>query len=442
MMLTKDRIRAITRLAMPIGIALSSTFVMALIDLIMVGRLGTDAVAAVGLSSYGNTLLLALVMGVAPAVQGIVARRRGEASTEARCLPLNAGLLIAVVVGIPLSVVGILLVPMFFQAVSSDPAVIKIGIPFLSVLYLGITAVGMNNSFRGYWTGMEKPMVYMAIALFMNLLNIGLNYVLIFGNLGAPALGATGAAIGTVASLYVGVLINFGLAFARSRSDGFLSARPGKQLISRIAQIGLPATIQEFLFSAGYLTFFWMIGQVGTKELAAASVLVRVTMVMVLIAMALGMASATLVSRTIGQGDHAGASEWGWDIGKLGVIIITLLGVPLFLFPEAFLSIFLVDPEAVSLAITPLRMTAATTGIGSLIYIFGATLYSIGDGKRVILVSFGTQWLFFLPAVWVVGPYLKLGLLGVWWAQMAYGLLATMLITKLWADGKWKAVKV
>jgi multidrug resistance protein, MATE family len=94
------------------------------------------------------------------------------------------------------------------------------------------------------------------------------------------------------------------------------------------------------------------------------------------------------------------------------------------------------------MTVLPLRMVAAMSGLGSLVYIFGYTLYSVGDGNRVVLVSFSTQWIFFLPLVWVVGPYLRSGLLQIWLVQMAYGLLATALITAIWIDGRWKRIKI
>jgi multidrug resistance protein, MATE family len=289
---------------------------------------------------------------------------------------------------------------------------------------------------------MEKPKAHMTIVFFMICLNIVGNYLLIFGKLGAPALGATGAAISTVVSLYVGAIINFALVYFRFRKEGFLSAWPQRSLLARVFKMGLPLTMQEFFHSAGYITFFWIVGQVGTAELAAANVLVRITMALILLAMSLAAASATLVSKTVGEGDLEGAAQWGWDTGKLGVIGISLLGLPLFLFPEYFLSIFLSDPQTVSIAVIPLRLVAATTGLGSLIYIFAYTLYGVGDGKRVVMVSFSTQWLFFLPVVWIVGPYLGFGLLQIWLVQMAYGVLATTLITAIWAGGKWKTIKI
>lgn len=441
-MLTRERVGTIITLAYPTCIALSSTLLMTLVDLAMVRPLGIHAIAAVGLSVFSNTLVMAFVIGIAPAVQGLVARRRGQGSTEPICLPLNAGLLSALVVGIPLTILCFAVTPFFFSFISSDPNVTRVGVPFLQTLYLGLTATGLNAAFRGHWTGMEKPRVHMWIVLFLNCLNFLGNYVLITGRFGFPALGATGAAISTMGSLYVGVIINFIMTWIRYRKDGFLKAWPQPALLTRIFKMGMPATMQEFFYSAGYIVFFWMVGKVGTSDLAAANVLVRVTIVLVLLAMSLGVASATLVSRTVGEGNPAAAAEWGWDCGKLGVIIISALGLPLLFFPEFFLSLFLSDPHTISIAIIPMRLVAATTGAGSLIYIFAYTLYSVGDGGRVVTISFSTQWIFFLPAVWIVGPYLHYGLLQIWLVQIAYGAMATALIVAIWAQGRWKKIKI
>ena len=441
-MITIKRIKTISKLAFPINIALGLNLMMALVDLALVGRLGSHATAALGLSIYSNTLVLAFVLGLAPAVQGIVARRRGEGSTEPGCLPLNAGLLIALLVGAPLTIICYLLTPFFFALISSDPEVTRIGVPYLRTLYLAIVAVGMNAAFMGFWTGMEKPKVHMLTVLFMQCMNAFLAYALIFGHFGAPVLGATGAAIATVTSIYAGAVINSAITYIRFRKDGFLSFKPEWALMMRVLKLGAPKTFQEFFISAGFVVFFWLVGQMGTAELAAANVLGRFTMVQVLLAMSLGMASATLISKTVGEGDTAGAARWGWDSAKLGVSVITLLGLPLFLFPRVFLSIFLTDPHTISIAVVPLQIAAAGTGAASLIYIFAYPLYAMGDGKRVMLVSFSTQWIFFLPAVWIIGPYLHYGLLQIWLLQAAYAVIAATLITTLWTQGRWKKIKI
>ena len=441
-MLTKDRVVTIGKLALPVSVALGATMVMSLVDLAMVAPLGNQATAAVGLSVFGQTLLLAFVGGLRPAVQGLVARRRGQGSLEAKCLPLNGGLLGSLVVGLPLAIIGYVLTPYFFSLVSSDPGVIRIGIPFLRVLYVAAVAVGINLSFQGYWTGIEKPNVFMSIVLFLNVLNFCGNYVMITGRFGFPALGPTGAALSTLIALHVGVIVNMGLCWSRFRKDGFLTAKPSRALMTRIFGLGMPASAQEFFRSAGFVAFYWIVGQVGTVELAAISVQVRVSMVLGILAISMGSASATLVSRTMGEGDPAGASQWGWDTGKLGVIVITLLALPLVVFPEFFLSIFLSDPRAIAIAVRPWQVVMAMVGIGSLIYIFAYTLISVGDGKRVAMISFGTQWLVFLPAVWIVGPYLHYGLLQISFVQVIYGAVSTALITMIWAQGRWQKIAI
>lgn len=441
-MITKDRVGIILKLALPLTVGLASSFIMVFVDLAMVGILGIEALAAIGLAGFSYTLILAFVIGVAPAVQGIVSRREGEESEEPKCLPLNAGLLLVLMIGIPLTILCYFLTPSYFAIISSDPEVTKEGIPYLKVLFLSIVAVGIGEAFHGYWVGISKTKVYMLNILFMNCLNVFFNYVLIFGNFGVPALGTLGAGIGSTLSVYIGALVYFIVTFRYFRAEGFLSIKPAKELVVRIFNIGLPESIREALFSLGYVVFYWIVGTMGTLELAAANVLIRVALVMSLFPLALGIASATLVSGALGKGDISAANEWGWDSGKVGIVWITILGLPLFLFPEWFLSLFLTDPNAVSIATVPLQITGALTGVTSLIFIFAYTLVSLGDGKRVLIVSLTTQWMFFLPAVWVIGPYLNYGLLEIWLVQTVYALIATVLMTALWCDGRWKGIKL
>jgi Na+-driven multidrug efflux pump len=80
--------------------------------------------------------------------------------------------------------------------------------------------------------------------------------------------------------------------------------------------------------------------------------------------------------------------------------------------------------------------------VASLIYIFAYPLFSVGDGNRVMIASFSAQWIFFLPAVWIVGPYLHYGLLQIWLVQAAYTLIAASLVTAIWTEGRWKKIKI
>jgi Na+-driven multidrug efflux pump len=112
-MLVVERTKTITKLAFPVGVALSSTLTMELVDLVMVGRLGNTAIAAVGLSIFTSNVVFAFMTGITFAVQGIVARSRGEGSQLPAWLPLRGGIMIALLAGAPLTILAYVLTPFF-----------------------------------------------------------------------------------------------------------------------------------------------------------------------------------------------------------------------------------------------------------------------------------------------------------------------------------------
>jgi putative MATE family efflux protein len=438
----QQRIKVILDMALPVTVGLCSSFVMAIVDLAMVGRVGTAAVAAVGMAGFSYALACALLTGITPAVQSLVSRRAGEGSTEAKCLPLNAGLLMALAASIPLCLLGRSLAEPFFAAMASDPEVIKAGVPYLNALVIGMIFTGLDNAFQGFWAGLGRTRIYMFNILFVNALHVLLNYVFIFGHFGFEPMGAAGAGVASTVSVFVSLLLYGAVTFAAYRREGFLTVKPSWNLVTRMLQVGVPAVFEAGFFALGFVVFYWIVGRMGTAELAVTNVLTRISILMDLFAQALGMTAVTLVSRSMGEGDPDAAERWGWDVAKIGVFWITLLSVPLMVAPEACLAVFLSDPATLALGIFPARLTGAFLGVASLIYIFATTLISLGDGKRVMLVSFITQWVIFLPGVWLVGVTLQGGLNAIMLVQLVYGALATTLIVALWRQGRWKAIAV
>jgi multidrug resistance protein, MATE family len=436
------RLKVILDLAMPVTAGLFSSFVMAMVDLAMVGHLGIAAVAAVGIAGFTYSLVAAVMAGITPAVQGIVSRRLGEGSDAPLCVPLNAGLLLSLGAGVPIALLCFALVPHYFGMISPDPAVVEHGVPYLRALTVGMVFAGLNNAFHGLWAGVGRTKVYMMIIVASNLLNILLNYALIFGHFGLPALGTLGCGIATAIASGFGTLLYLLVTSSSFRGQGFLAAWPDGREIGRMLQIGVPAVMETAFFSLGFLVYYWIVGRMGTPELAASNVLVRLSVITDLFGQALGIAAITLVQRSLGEGDAAEAERWGWDIAKIGLVWITLLGAPILLFPRAVLGFFLDDPATIAMAVIPAQMTAACLGIASLIMIFATVLISLGDGKRVLLVSFSMQWLLYLPGVWIVGVLLQGGLLGITFVQMVYGTFAVGFLVALWMGGRWKTLKI
>jgi MATE family multidrug resistance protein len=445
----RDRDRTILALALPIIGGMVSQNITNLIDLAMVGSLGDAAVAAVGIGSFANFMAIAFITGLSAGVQAIAARRMGEGRVTETAVPLNGALVIALAIGAPLTVVLFLLVPSFYPLLNPDPAVAAEGVPYLQARLCSIVAVGMNFAFRGYWNGVNLSRLYLRTLIVMHAVNIFLNWVLIFGNLGAPELGAYGAGISNTISMYVGTFTYFSLALRHARGAGFLRGLPGREAFRTIARLAAPTGVQQFMFASGYTALFWILGHIGmrdtvhsTAEVAAANALVNVTLVAVLPGIGLGITAASLVGQALGRGDPNDAYRWGWDVVRVGVFVMGLLGLPMLIAPDAILWPFLHDPETLAIARAPLRLIGASIAIDAVGMVLMNALLGAGASRLSLVVSVATQWLVFLPIAFVLGPVLGFGLFWIWLAQVGYRVLFASAFAAIWRRRAWAAIEV
>jgi len=437
-----DRRRQLLTIALPIIGGMLSQNVLNLVDIGMVSTLGDTALAATGVGSFFNYLSVAIVLGLATGVQATSSRRFGEDLDEQAALPLNGGLLLAMVVGIPLSLVLMFWAGHILAFLNDDAEVVAQGTPYLQVRLLALTAVGMNFAFRGYWSAAHLTRLYFYTIVSMHAINILLNWVLIFGNLGAPALGVTGAGMATTISIFIGLLLHVIFALRFARPAGFLRGLPQRDALRKLIDISLPNSIQQVFFSGGLVALIWILGRIGTAEVAAANVLLTLGLVLLLPAMGVGIACSSLVGRALGRKNADDAQRWGWESAALILLVNTAIGLLLLLFARPILSIFLHDTETLQLALLPLMISAVIVGIDTAGLVLMNALLGAGASHRVMKISIVLQWLLFLPLAWLVGPVLGLGLLGVWVVQAVYRLLQTLVLALNWRDDFWKDINV
>jgi multidrug resistance protein, MATE family len=438
----KERLRRILLLSLPIIGGMMSQNIMNLVDTAMVGTLGDAALGAVGLGGFANFMFMALLLGISVGVQTTAARRKGEGRLDETAVPLNGGLLIMLCIAPPLSLLLYWAVPAIYPYLNSDPDVIRQGVPYLQARVLAVMFVGANFAFRGYWNAVDLPRLYMGTLIAMHASNIFLNWVLIFGNLGAPALGAHGAGIASAASTVVGFSLYIWLGFRHARTAGFLQRVPGRAQLGALVRLSLPSGIQQLFFSTGFVLTFWIIGQVGTREMAAATVILNLTLVAILPGLGLGLAASTLVGQALGRGDPADASRWGWDVARVGMLGLFLLGLPGALWPELLLSVFIHDPATMEVARFPMRLVGLGMAVEGLGVVMMHNLLGAGDAKRVMKVAVLAQWAGFLPLAYVAGPVLGFGLAFIWSMQVGYRAVMAGMFTRFWVKGDWARIKV
>lgn len=438
----RERRRSIWLIALPIMGGMMSQNILNLVDIGMVGRLGDAALAATGIGGFANYLAISFIIGLSAGVQALASRRLGEGRDAETAVPLNGGLALALVMGLPACALLYLLAPYAFNWLTDDPDVQSLGVPYLQVRLLAMVAIGMNFSFRGYWSAIHMTGVYLKTLLIMHGINIFLNWVLIFGNLGAPELGVYGAGLATTISLYVGTLLYFFFAWRHASDKGFLHRRPTRSMLWQQLRLSLPASIQQLFFSAGLVALVWIVGCIGTAEVAALNVLMTFHLTALLPAFGIALACTTLVGNALGRRDEEDALAWGWNCALLTFIyglVLTAILVPL---ARPLLGVFIHNPETLELAYLPMVLWALMIGFDTAGMVLMNALIGAGDTSRAMRISLFWQWALFLPAAYLVGPVMGYGLLGVWIANSLYRVGQALHCARSWQSRQWAGIEI
>jgi multidrug resistance protein, MATE family len=441
-LISRDRSSQIMQIALPILGGMMSQNIMNIVDAAMVGQLGSTALAAVGLASFVNFVAAAVFMGMSSGVQAMVARRIGEGRLHDAANPLNGALLTILVAALPVTLLLTYYSQDILMFINSDPEVIRHGTAYLDARLIGIMAVGMNFSFRGYLSAIKMTEFYFKTLIIMHTINILLNYVLIFGHWGFPALGTQGAGLGTSISMIGGTLMYFFLTIRYTKHYGFGFHLPSKETLLQVIKISIPSSAQQLFFALGFTVLYWIVGKIGTAELAAANILTTLTLVAILPCIAFGMSSATLVGQAIGRKEFEDAYLWAWDTSKIAILAISTLSIPMILLPETLLAVFLHEPEVIAIAKVPLQLVGIAIIIDAVNLVLMSSLQGAGATKITMIVGVVCQWLIFLPLAWLIGPYMGMGLTAIWLIQGLYRLFQTFWFARLWMKRDWVHIKL
>jgi len=443
LLLPLDRARRLLKIGVPIMGGMVSMVLLGLIDTAMVGSLGNAALGAVGLSSFASFIFLGLFLGFSIAVQAMVSRRAGEGETRECARPLHASLVVIAVSAPVLSGVLYFLVPYLFPLINNDPEVVAISVDYIRWLILQAVFVGFIAANTGFWNGIGESGIYVPSMIAMHVANIFLNWVFIFGNLGAPAMGAEGAGLATFLANVFGALLYLRLALRHGKPYGFLQLRPTVDEIRRVLRLAVPAGLQQLLDVLALTITYSIVGLVGTAELACYSVLINFINVVGLPAWGLGTAGATLVGQALGRKDIADANRWAWDTIKIGMVAMAIIGLPFWLAPEWLLAIWIHDPATLEIAVWPTRILGFMIMFNGVGYMLATLLNGAGDVKKVTWINLLTQWLILVPGAWLAGPVLGYGLLGIWLVhQLLFRLGHVFIFTWVWRRGRWSRILI
>jgi MATE family, multidrug efflux pump len=437
----RSRLLRISDLALPSIAGALATNLMTFVDTLMVGQLGDPALGGVGIGGQLFFLFLSITLGLAAGVQAMVARRVGEERIESTGRVLNAGILIAGLVSLLLITIGYLFMPLIFGLLNDDPLVVDQGLAYLSTRIPSLLFLAMNVAFRAYWIGVSMAKWSMVSIVTLSLANILFNYMLIFGNFGAPRMEVAGAGLGSTLALLVGLLINVGFACKFALRNGFLQGLPEKEHIKTMVKISYPESIRQAFFAVGVVLMYVLVGQIGTKELAAFHVVISICLIAYMPHIGIGGAATTLVGEALGRKNIRDAKTWGWQVSNVGFVVLTMLGLGVAFFPRGILSLFLVDETTLALAILPLQLAVFAHVLDGYGKIVGSALIGAGATKTAMQFTLLPQWLLFLPLL-ALSVFVGYGLkeaMAIFFVSTAF---SACLFAFVWQQEKWSNIAI
>ncbi|MGO2415227.1 MAG: MATE family efflux transporter [Cobetia crustatorum] len=439
-----DRARSIRilTLALPIIGGMLSQSLLNLIDAALVGNLGETALAGVGIGGYAMFMVTAMLFGLSSGVQAQTSRRLGE-DAHTRCGEgLNAGLIIALVIGLPLSAICYYWSYELLGLINDQPEVRDTGTTYFQWRVIGLLPIAMAFCFRGYWNGIQSTGIYLRIMLIIQLVNVVASILLIYGLLGLPQMGADGAGVGTTVSQFVGLGLWLKATLKHDKGHGVLQTWPKMATHLATLKLATPHSFQQLWFAAGYAVLFWILGQIDAASVAVGHVLVNLSLLLILPGVGLGLSAMSLVGQALGRGQQEEAYRWGWDVVRIALPCLVLLGLPLILATDQILGMFLHRESLIALGHLPLQLTVVMTFVDCTAIVLAQALLGAGANRTVMLATLTLQWLVFLPLAWWAGVHEAGGLLVIWWVQLGYRLLNSLLFALIWQRRKWQQIEI
>lgn len=432
--------RRILRVTSPVLVTQLSYTAMGVIDTMMVGRLGVVELGAVGLGNLLSWWFLSLFFGMLAGVNTFVAQSYGAddgdgiASTLWHGLYMGLGMLVIIACVWPF-------VPSVFALTGADAEMIALAAAYAQVRLggaLGLVILGVSDNF---YRGLGRTDVPMYCAFGQLTLNCGINYVLIFGKLGFPQLGAVGAAWGTViAQLLIGLTLLATILLGKLRREYrlFSHLRFRSAFAVAMLRVSAPIGVQVFMEMGGISVFSAVVARLGTVEMAVTNAVIQAWSLAFMSAYALSVGATTLTGQCLGAGQSDEVRTVVRRVMWVGVVLMSATGALYIGFPEQIITIFGKEGELsgmIGYARPLLTVVVVCLFFDLRLNVLAGALRGAGDTTYAMVVTIASAWLIFVPLTLWTTP--RWGLLAAWWCLVLHVAVMTVFLEVRYRGTRW-----
>lgn len=400
-------------LAIPATIENILQTLVGFIDTLMISRIGLLAVTAVGVANTILNVYLAVFIALGVGSSALIAQYLGAKKEKESQKITNQSVILAIVVGLFFSLVSLLLGEPLLATMGASAEVLIYSKQFFYIVGGTSVFISLMTVLGSILRATGDTKTPMKVAAIVNIGNIVLDYILIFGLGPIPALGVVGTAIGTAISRLIGTILLLNRVQKSSSPINF-STLFKKSNYKLLINLTIPATLERLVMRLGQVLYFGLIVSIGAKTFAAHSIAGNIESFTYMPAYGLATAAATLVGNSIGAKDLPKASHYAYSAAKYGVISMSLLGVILFFGSPLFATLFTNDTEAINQIVTALRIDSFAQPVLAISLITAGSLQGMGDTKSPLYSTAFGMWVIRVVGVIVLSKIFNLGIAGVW----------------------------
>ena len=415
------------------------------VDTIMVSILGTEAIAAVGLTTQPKMLGLCVFFAMSTAISSIVARRRGEGDKDSAVKVLRTSLILTLLLTLILTLLFLWGADFILKLAGSAPDTHQDAVDYFNIVMAGLVFNSVTLVINAAQRGAGNTKIAMRTNVTSNLVNVFFNYLLIGGNFGFPALGVKGAAIATVIGTVVGCAMSIASVFHASSFVYFRGTKgwiADRKSVRSMLSVGSSAFVEQLFMRIGFFLFAMTVANLGTTEFAAHQVGMNFMSISFSLADGLCVAAVALVGKSLGEERPDMAKIYSAACQRLGLLCAVGVSLIFFFFGRALFSLFSSDETILGYGEMIMRVLCGVIYLQILQVVINGSLRGAGDAKYTALVSLISVAIIRPGASWILGYPLGLGLFGVWLGT--FGDQATRFILGFlrYKKGKWLQIKL
>jgi len=426
-------LRAMLQLALPVAGVQLGIMAMGVVDTIMVGHVSPTALAAVALGNLYYFVAGIFGQGTLMALDPVIAQAVGARDEAAIARAVQRGVLLALALTILSCVCFIPVEPILrllrqpAEAVPDAALYVQIAIPGVFPFYAFIV---FRQSLQAM--GRVAPVLWTVLAA--NLLNVGLNWVFIYGHLGAPALGVAGSSLATSISRWAMAVALLGL----SGNPLWSYLRPWRresgsiQPLVRMLRLGVPIGAQYFLEYGAFAAAALLMGLLGTTQMAAHQIAINLASFTFMVPLGVSAATAVLVGQAIGAGDEPRARRSATAGLACGTAFMCLSALVFRIFPEPLARTYTTDATVIALTAALIPIAGVFQVFDGIQAVAAGVLRGIGDTHAPAIINIVGFWLIGLPVSWALAFRFGGGAIGLWWGiVVGLGAVAVILLVRV-----------